>query len=167
MKASTIIFVVFLFIILAGCSGDSNQQAVDPGLRDTGQEFNPYKWYGKNRIDMGKLLPEISNIDKSVSGGPFALTHKMGVKEVGFTFENSERDARLLNVLVLFAESVTLNQAQKKFGVDLSGLVPQKTKRFWHFAIQKPMIHGFMVDLKPADADCTRFSRAWISYRLN
>lgn len=140
---------------------------VDPGLQDTGQAFNPLKWYGKNRIDLNRLLPEISNINKSVSGGPFILKDKMGVKEVHFTFENSARDAKLLNLLVLFNEPVTLNQARKKFGVDLSGLVPQKTPRFWHFPIQKPMIHGFMADLKPTDSDSARFLRAWIAYRLN
>lgn len=167
MRIFNIILTSILLFNFIGCSGDAEKAMVDRGLRDTGTEFNPFKWYGKNRIELGKLLPQISNINKSVSGGPFLLKDKMGLREITFTFENSGRDARLMNLHALFPEPVTLNQAQKKFGVDLSGISPQKTKRYWHYAINKPMLHGFMVDLKPTDNDSSRFSRTWISYRLN
>ena len=167
MRIIKLLSVIFALLLFYACGTEEQQEIVDSGLTDTGTAFNPKAWYGKTRREMAKLIPQISNVDQDISGGPFLLTDQMGLKSIIFTFEHSEKDARLLNLNVDFAEPVTISQAVKTFGVNIQGITPQKTRRYWLFPVNKPLIHSFMVKLKPSDPDSTPLTTASIAYRLN
>lgn len=164
MKYLFYLVLVLSLMWLCFCGSEEEKVSIDYGLVDTGQEFNPKAWYGKTRRDMAKILPQITQITKDISGGPFVLKNQMGLSEIKFTFEHSERDARLINLHVDFKAPVTSSLAAKRFGVNLTNIKPQKTRRYWLFPIKKPMIHHFIIKLKTGDADSTQFRNASIAY---
>lgn len=165
MQKVNIISISIILIIIA-CSHKESVPVPDPGLVDTGQPFNPIKWYGKERREIAKILPNISNINQEISGGPFTLDNQMGLKSINFTFENSEMDGRLLNLFVDFEKNVTISEAAKKFGVNIENIIPEKKKKYWTFPIQKELIHSFHVNLKPTDTESSGLTSAWIIYDL-
>jgi hypothetical protein len=160
------ILLMLTVLIMISCSQKESTPVPELGLIDTGEAFNPIKWYNLDRRSIAKILPGISNIDKEISGGPFTLDNQMDLKSINFTFENSEMDGRLLNLFVDFAAPVTITEAAKKFGVNIENVVPQKMKKYWTFPIQKELIHSFHVNLKPADTETTGLNSAWIVYNL-
>ncbi|MBN2091194.1 hypothetical protein JW964_16400 [candidate division KSB1 bacterium] len=163
-KISLILLIIIL--IFTSCSQKESAPPPELGLVDTGEPFNPIKWYNKERRDIAKVLPTISNINKEISGGPFILDNQMGLKSINFTFENSEMDGRLLSLFVEFEKPVIPAEAAKKFGVNIENIMPQKMKKYWTFPIQKQLIHSFHINLKPADTEASGLSSAWIVYNL-
>ena len=157
---------IVILIFFISCTQKEITPPPDLGLIDTGEQFNPIKWYNKERREMAKILPTISQINKEISGGPFLLEKQMGLKSINFTFENSEMDGRLLNLLVEFEKPVKPIEAAKKFGVNIENIAPQKMKKYWTYPVQKQFVHSFHVNLKPEDTETTGLSRAWIVYNL-
>ena len=150
--------LMVVVVILACNSGEADLPKGDA----TG--FNPKAWFGKTRADIAQMHPEITRINEEMSSGPFKLSNAYGVKSVNFSFEDSWLDGVIRSVNLTWENGITIDEAAKKFGLDIAGKAPTKTPQYWEYPINTNRIKFFNVKLKPQDSEKSLIKKAWIVY---
>lgn len=160
MRYSQFVMILAIFaLILAGCSGgDTEMQSVDA----TG--FSSRIFYGKTRADIAKMHPDVINIYEDMSSGPFTISNIFGVQKVSFLFEDSWLDGLIRSVNLTWENGINISTAAKKFDVDLAGIVPNKTPRYWEYPINKDGIKFFKINLSTVDTEESFLTTAWVVY---
>ncbi|MBN1348763.1 hypothetical protein JXJ21_05080 [candidate division KSB1 bacterium] len=147
-------------LVVFACDSNSGSQATGDA---TG--FNPKAWYGKTRAEIGQLHPEISRIKEEMSSGPFNLPGAYGVEMVNFTFEDSWQDGLLRSVNLTWREGISVEDAAKKFGIDITDITPGETPAYWEYAINADGINVFRVKFSKKNSEETPVKAAWIVYQ--
>jgi len=160
MRQSLLAMLLVMSVFLLACGSGENTGKIS--VDETG--FNPKIFYGKTRADIAKMHPNISHIREDMSSGPFTLSNTYGVQLVTFVFEDSWLDGLIRSVNLTWKNGVNITTAAKKFDVDLSGITPNKTPRYWEYPINKDGIKFFKVNLSTDDTEESTLRTAWVVY---